>query len=224
LQEYKPFKGLLFEIQIRTVLQHAWAEIDHDRGYKFSGVLPRDLRRRLNLLAGQLELADKEFSRLALDVDRHSAEVQRKKESGDLDIELSSASLDDFLSSLAKKRSLPPMAESAPSEFASVIDELHRFGISTLQDLNKLMSPEFLDEMKRTPPDTTSQIGFLRRAMMYSDIDRYFSSAWRGTWNRMLKSSRDMLSHKWGEKKVETIQKTFLAAKKSLANRPPPEK
>src|SRR6266481_3869850 len=96
LPEYKPFKGLLFEIQIRTVLQHAWAEIDHDRGYKFSGVLPRDLRRRLNLLAGQLELADKEFSRLALDVDRHSAELQRKKESGDLDIELSSASLDEF--------------------------------------------------------------------------------------------------------------------------------
>ncbi len=44
LPEYKPFKGLLFEVQVRTVLQHAWAEIDHDRGYKFSGVLPSELR------------------------------------------------------------------------------------------------------------------------------------------------------------------------------------
>jgi hypothetical protein len=224
LQEYKPFKGLLFEIQIRTVLQHAWAEIDHDRGYKFSGVLPRDLRRRLNLLAGQLELADKEFSRLALDVDRHSADLQRKKKSGDLDIELSSASLDEFLSRLAENYSLPSMAESAPSAFAPVIDELHRFGIDTLQDLNKLMSPEFLDEMKKTPPDATSQIGLLRRAMMYSDIDTYFASAWQGAWNKMLKSSRIMLSHKWGENKLETIQKTFLAPKKPPANPLPPEK
>ncbi len=32
LPAYKPYKGLLFEIQIRTALQHAWAEIDHNRG------------------------------------------------------------------------------------------------------------------------------------------------------------------------------------------------
>jgi predicted RNase H-like nuclease/ppGpp synthetase/RelA/SpoT-type nucleotidyltranferase len=51
-------------IQIRTVLQHAWAEFEHDIRYK--GSIPaahvRDLDRRFTLAAGLLELADGEFS------------------------------------------------------------------------------------------------------------------------------------------------------------------
>ncbi len=186
-----------------------------DRGYKFSGVLPRDLRRRLNLLAGQLELADKEFSRLALDVDHHSAELQRKKKLGDLDIELSSASLDEYLAGLSTIHSLPPINKSDPANFAEVIDELHRFGIDTLKGVNQLMSPEFLAEMKKMPKERSTQIGLLRRAMMYFDIDKYFADAWRGTWIKMARSSRVMLTGKWGEKKLKSIFDTFLATKKS---------
>jgi putative GTP pyrophosphokinase len=215
LPEYKPFKGMLFEIQIRTALQHAWAEIDHDRGYKFSGVLPSELRRRLNLLAGQLELADKEFSRLAHDVDQHGAELRRKEKLGDLDIELSSASLDQFLVNLSKMHSLPAIKKSDPANFATVIDELHRFGIDTLQGVNKLMSREFVDEIKKISPNTTTQIGLLRRAMMYSDINKYFVDAWRGAWKRMARSSRELMTRKWGQKKVESIQEMFLRAEES---------
>ncbi|WP_188047733.1 GTP pyrophosphokinase [Vibrio vulnificus] len=56
LPEYKQYEGKCFEIQIRTILQHAWAEIEHDRNYKFSGKLPDELSRRFKILAGVLEL------------------------------------------------------------------------------------------------------------------------------------------------------------------------
>lgn len=61
LTEYKRFKKCKTEIQIRSILQHTWAEIEHDLGYKSKLAVPRDIRRRFSQLAGLLELADDTF-------------------------------------------------------------------------------------------------------------------------------------------------------------------
>jgi len=65
LKEYKKFKNTKCEIQIRTVLQHAWAEIEHDIGYK-SEIKESDqdrieLTRLLSQNAALLEIADDAF-------------------------------------------------------------------------------------------------------------------------------------------------------------------
>ena len=61
---YELMRGHAAQVQIRTVLQHAWAEFEHDIRYK--GTMPdehaRDFDRRFTLAAGLLELADREFS------------------------------------------------------------------------------------------------------------------------------------------------------------------
>ena len=56
--------GRVVQVQLRTVLQHAWAEFEHDIRYKGS-VPPEhasEFDRRFTLAAGLLELADQEFS------------------------------------------------------------------------------------------------------------------------------------------------------------------
>ena len=68
LREYKNYKDLKFEIQVRTILQHAWAEIEHDIGYKSNIAVPREFRRKFSRIASMLEIADDEFSRLKLDI------------------------------------------------------------------------------------------------------------------------------------------------------------
>jgi ppGpp synthetase/RelA/SpoT-type nucleotidyltranferase len=81
LAEYRRFRGLKFEIQVRSILQHAWAEIEHDLQYKSKEAVPRQIRRRFARLSGLLELADAEFVRLRTDVEAYQkilpSEIER---------------------------------------------------------------------------------------------------------------------------------------------------
>jgi ppGpp synthetase/RelA/SpoT-type nucleotidyltranferase len=55
------------ELQVRTLAQHLWAEMSHDSVFKNDAMLsrlPEDLKRRVNLMSGQIEVADREFDRL----------------------------------------------------------------------------------------------------------------------------------------------------------------
>ncbi len=56
--------GLKFEIQLKSILQHAWAEIEHDLGYKSAIEIPRDMRREFARIAGLLEIADEAFDKI----------------------------------------------------------------------------------------------------------------------------------------------------------------
>jgi putative GTP pyrophosphokinase len=67
LFDYKEFAGLTCEIQVRTILQHAWAEMEHDIQYKSDDEIPLDLKKRFSALAGLLELADREFQNIQRD-------------------------------------------------------------------------------------------------------------------------------------------------------------
>ena len=74
-----------FEIQMRTLLQHAWANMDHDTGYKSGVEIPKRYMRNMSRLAGMLELIDDEFSKIRIELTDYRRRVQALVQSGNLD-------------------------------------------------------------------------------------------------------------------------------------------
>jgi len=70
--------NLQFEIQIRTILQHTWAEIEHDLGYKTEFSIPRHVRREFSRVAGLLEIADDAFLRIRNTINDYEQEVRTR--------------------------------------------------------------------------------------------------------------------------------------------------
>ena len=76
LTENRRFRKCKGEIQIRSILQHAWAEIEHDFGYKTELEIPQKIRRRFTRIAGLLEVADSEFDAIRNRLSEYKDEVE----------------------------------------------------------------------------------------------------------------------------------------------------
>lgn len=146
--EYVNFDGLRLEIQIRSILQHAWAEMEHDLGYKAILGVPGPLRRRFSVLAGLLELADQEFMRLRNDLQAYSQQVSDEIYTAPERVLLDNLSLKAFIHEDLLCRQLDSTiagaarveTEEAPkSWYEARIAELDGVGVRTIGDLTRLL-------------------------------------------------------------------------------------
>lgn len=65
IPRHECLRGAVFEIQIRSLLEHAWAEIEHDVVYKSGATWPESAKRQFAALAAVLELLEQDFKQLA---------------------------------------------------------------------------------------------------------------------------------------------------------------
>ncbi len=149
LKEYSLYKDIKAEIQIRSILQHAWAEIEHDIGYKQTNGLPNVLRRSFSRLAGLLELADDEFIKIKDRIAERQQEVSKDMESGLGESLLDIVALGEFLN---KSRVLDEISHqiklrygitvTPPSkdyDLAHLFNALFYAGIVTIRDLTNAL-------------------------------------------------------------------------------------
>lgn len=172
LPEFLDLGGLKFEVQVRTVLQHAWTELAHDRNYKFAGKLPPEIERNLYLYAGMLEIADKGFSQLSMQIDKYIKDVHEKNEEGNLDYILNTLSLKEFVENWAYKNDLEIEEIAFKVDISDLVSELEQFGITTAEQLNKIIPPNYA-ELSKEHHYTSTIFGLVRDWMLITDWRKF---------------------------------------------------
>ena len=134
-----------FEVQMRTVLQHAWANMNHDTGYKSGVEIPREYLRNMNRLAGMLELADEQFSRIRNELADYRRRVQALVASGNLDeVPLDGDTFRSFLSirpfdNLNRRIAAVNQAEIQEVNLMGYMAVFKQVGCKTLGDIVKML-------------------------------------------------------------------------------------
>lgn len=145
LPEYARFTGLRAEIQIRTILQHAWAEIEHDIQYKSVDALPSEIGKRFQALAGLIEIGDREFQAIS---DSHNAvrnAAAISLQQGRLEeIELTAESLKSYLD-----KNLGPDGRMRDWTYEWTATYLRQMGFKNIKQLDDCISGYDDDQLSR---------------------------------------------------------------------------
>ena len=139
--------GKKFEIQIRTILQHAWSAIQHDIGYKSDFGVPRDINRQFARLAGLLELADDEFVRARDNMVGYTEDIRNRiKVNNANEVAINMISLNEYvlynknMQGLIKEIADICGSEIKPIDPESYIPQLAFLGIRRLGDIEVMIN------------------------------------------------------------------------------------
>lgn len=133
-----------FELQIRTNLQHAWASLNHDIGYKTGVEIPHEYVRQINRLAGMLEMVDDEFSRIRTEINDYRRRVQQLVQNDKLeDVLLDGDTFNSFLQvrpfeKLNRRIAAINQAEIREVPLGGYLKVLIALGCRTLDDVVQL--------------------------------------------------------------------------------------
>ncbi len=160
-------------VQVRTVLQHAWAEFEHDIRYK--GTIPEEdapeLDRRFTLAAGLLELADREFTEIR---ERLRASMADDRTPAATGAGIATPVLATYLG-----HRFPEAGWSRTEHYGWISELLGELGILTLDDLEELLNNLDTDAVNQKM-DYRFPAGAVRRlddALLSAFGDRYVGLA-----------------------------------------------
>lgn len=126
-----------FEIQVRTLAEHVWGEIEHLLGYKPGKQTSFGVRRQFQILSAQLGAIDEHFNLLLDELERYQEEVQVTPEST-----LNAENLPGVLASLG--------IGCAQKEIDILLSILSSRGINRVSALKNVGTPAHLDMVRNT--------------------------------------------------------------------------
>lgn len=218
LREYEYISGLSCEIQVRTMLQHAWAELTHDRNYKLGANLPLQIQRKINLFSGMLEIADEGFSEIVNAIEEYKESIKSNDLNQLFSQEINSINLLKFVQDIAENigLELKPVRDWGGSTTKEVIDELKFSGLNDFKLLAEAIPENYVEVCKEYSPENNIY-GFLRDMMLISNFEG-LSEKESINWalvgdeeDEEAEKYRDFYSHFMSEDEAAKLVRTFAA-------------
>ncbi|MDW7681394.1 MAG: hypothetical protein SCK70_12570, partial [bacterium] len=105
------FKDIVFEVQIRTIAQHAWSIIDHKIRYKTTEKIPHDIQRQIFQLSALFEMADSQFYNINQKLESNDQLELIKYKNSDLTAKINKLTLGYYLEN--HKQIIQPLVDEA---------------------------------------------------------------------------------------------------------------
>lgn len=209
LPEYSGLCNQKFEIQVRTALEHTWAEIEHGQNYKSQHALPSSLQRRLNIISGTLELLDRELSEISIEASKYQSQVVLGEDSIQED-SITASSIIAICKNYGEKNGVT-VDQSKRPDYDDLIEELNSSGIETVSDLKA--SIEALDIANYPHDGDISVIGMTRTAIAARGVVDYYKNILEPKDIRIPQKVLDYLEHLdiEGVEEVRALQDAKLA-------------
>jgi len=191
LVEFRDYSGMKCELQIRTVLQHAWSAIDWKLRYKTENEIPSELKRKLYRISALLELADDEFSSISEKSSNIKKSYDKQISTSKYNIEINKESItayidkDSVFNSIANSvigstnMKYNTNKGDTSTRASYVISTAKQMGLSKISDINQIISnePELIIEsvkrvlntsrnLSKSPVTFTTKEAILRIAMI----------------------------------------------------------
>jgi putative GTP pyrophosphokinase len=174
-------KQIPFEVQIRTLLDYAWGEIEHDQNYKLAEGFPSDsdIPRRFEALAGAMETLDYAFDSLTKETKQYAKPITNKIRKGELDIPISPISLREFL--IWKFGDVSGLRHYFVKP-VRVMKDLASMQIHTISDLNNIIPKNFNEILNKV---TSPKYDYLTFTLIITEIliahnsKYYFENIWK---------------------------------------------
>lgn len=128
---YDHLMSLKFELQCRTIVMDAWANLSHFLAYKGEASIPEELRRDFYALSGLFYVADRHFELFGDTRNKIAAQADSLQESGETsDVPINVETLRAFL-----EARYPDRKRGNRDAISEVVERLAEIGIETIGEV-----------------------------------------------------------------------------------------
>lgn len=201
---YNELKNKVCEIQVRTILQDAWAVVAHHLSYKQESDVPKILQRKLNALSGLFETADDQFENIKIARGKYQSDTQDSIGRGEEYEFIEEANVDNLSAYLASK--FPDRTHRGIEGVADLLHELKNYGFTTLSSIDSMINssidavyaeeeayPPSLDGEDETDVKTRySTIGLARTALVFMS-EEYLNNEWDDSRSKQIEEFRHLV-------------------------------